>query len=896
METWDSYCPNCFSEKTDGKQQCHSCGYDEGESRSPAALPLRMILNNQYVVGRVLGNPGGFGITYLCWDTILRTRVAIKEFMPRDNAVRDKDQYSVVAHSGKDQEFFEYGLKAFLAEARTVAGFDHPNIVRVRTYFEQNHTAYLVMDYYEGVSLAEYVRQKGGRLLEKAALGIMGFVLDGLRHVHEKGYLHRDVKPANIYLTSKGQVILLDFGAARYAMGEHSRSLSVVVTPGFSPFEQYSTNGKQGPWTDIYASGATLYYMLTGKPPKSAPNRVLSDTLAEPGQLLPDLPPGANKGIIQALRVKASDRLQSIEEFKKILSGSSQPVPAVSIQKTEEKSDREEKREEIKKPVIPIWNKKKGAIAIGICLLVFLTIVYGDWWRTGVLVVDTYPEDAEVMVDGVYQGRGRLRLDKVSSGERTVSAKLPGYGGEPKTVEVTSGQVATVYIRLVAMQWTLKIVTEPSGAEVSVNGIGNGITPIYVAGLSSGTVKVRGSREGYVMREEPVEVVVGDIRQVEWDMQKAMGVLRVVTEPSGVEISVNGVVKGKSPVEVTGLSSGTVKVRASREGYVMREEPVDVVVGAKRQVKLDMQRTVVLRVVTEPSGAEISVNGVVMGKSPVAVMDIKPGYAKIRASTNTKGYAVREEVVNVEVGRERVLEWKLTQLVEQDLTPAGPKLTRAGPKIGDVWKDPVTEMEFVWVTGGCYQMGCGSWDGNCRSDEKPVHEVCVDGFWIGQTEVTQGQWLRVMESNPSHFKKGGNYPVEQVSWEDAKKYIRKLNEMGSGKFRLPSEAEWEYAARSGGKAEKYSGGSDVNSVAWHVSNSGGSTHPVKIKTGNRLGIYDMTGNVCEWCEDVYAGAESFRVFRGGSWYSGPDDLRCAYRDSDDQARRSGQVGFRLLRM
>jgi formylglycine-generating enzyme required for sulfatase activity/serine/threonine protein kinase len=764
MGNWDHHCPNCFSEKTDGKLQCQSCDYDEGESRSPAALPVRTILNNQYVVGRILGNPGGFGITYLCWDIMLSTRVAIKEFMPRDNAVRDRDQCSVVAHSGKDREFFEYGLKAFLAEARTVAGFDHPNIVRIRTYFEQNHTAYLVMDYYEGVSLAEYVKQQGGRLPEKAALGIMGFVLDGLRHVHDSGYLHRDIKPANIYLTGKGQVILLDFGAARYAMGEHSRSLSVVVTPGFSPFEQYSTNGKQGPWTDIYASGATLYYMLTGNPPESAPDRILSDTLADPVQLLPDLPPGVNKGIMRALRVKASDRPQSIEELKKILSGSPQPVPAVNIKKTEGKPDKKEKREEVKKTAIPIW-RSKVTIALGLSLLVFLTIVYGDWGRTGILVVNPYPDDAEVMVDGVYQGRGWLRLEKVISGKRMVSAKLPGYGGEPKTVEVTNGRVAEVEIRLMALEETLKIVTEPSGAEISVNEV-------------------------------------------------------------------------------------------------------------------------------------------VKGKSPLVVMDIKPGSAKVRASMNTKEYAVREEVVNIETGREMVLEWKLTQLMEHDLT-------LADSKIGNVWKDPVTGMGFVWAPSGCYQMGCGSWDEDCQDGEKPVHEVCVDGFWIAQTEVTQGQWQRVMGKNPSSFKKGDDYPVEAVSWYDTKEYIRKLNEMGSAKFRLPSEAEWEYAARSGGKAEKYSGGNDVDSVAWYDGNDGDSTHPVKTKKGNGLGIYDMSGNVWEWVEDVYiadiykrsdrknpiyTSGGSFRMFRGGSWSWQSVSVRCAKRLGYEPASRLPFIGFRLLKM
>ena len=984
MGNWDFHCPNCFLENIDGMQLCQFCGYDEGESRSPAALQVRAILNKQYVVGRVLGNPGGFGITYLCWDTMLRTRVAIKEFMPRDNAVRDRDLCSVVAHSGKDQEFFEYGLKAFLAEARTVAGFDHPNIVRVRTYFEQNHTAYLVMDYYEGVSLTEYVKQQGGRLMDKTALGIMGFVLDGLQHIHDSGYLHRDVKPANIYLTGKGQVILLDFGAARYAMGEHSRSLSVVVTPGFSPFEQYSSKSKQGPWTDIYASGATLYYMLSGNPPESAPDRILSDTLAEPGQLLPDLNPGINKGIMQALRIKATDRLQSIDELKKILRESSQPVPDVKTKKTEKISDRKEKREDAKKTAVPIWNRKKEAIAIGVCILVFLGIMYRVWGRTGVLVVYPYPEDAEVWVDGVFQGQGPLRLEKMNPGKRLVSAKRSGYAENERTVKIVAGQLSDVKIHMALLQGALKIATNPSGAEVSVNGTVEGKSPVEVSALPSGAVKVRVRSEGYVTREESVDVVGGENRQVEWslqradgvlwvmtepsgaevsvngigkgkspvvtglatgivkvrvslegyvireevvnvvvgekrlvwNLQKAVGVLWVVTEPSGAEVSVNGIGKGKSPVEVMELSTGTVKVRASSDGYVTREESVDVVGGEKRQVKWSLLKAVgVLRVLTEPSGAEVSVNGIVKGKSPVEVKDIKPGQAKVRVSMNTKAYAVREEMVSIEVGQELVLEWKLQQAKKNveigavRETPLEQDMSAVNPNIPDGWKDHVTGMEFVWVPGGCYQMGCGSGDGDCRSNEKPVHQVCVNGFWMGQTEVTQGQWQRVMGKNPSKFKKGDNYPVEQVSWEEVDEYIRRLNVMRNGNFRLPSEAEWEYAARSGGKAEKYSGGSDLESVAWY-NNSGSSTHPVRTKKGNGLGIYDMTGNVWEWCDDVYLAymyglsdkrnpiyySGLRRVIRGGSWLNGPDYMRCTYRDSADPTYRSSDVGFRLLRM
>jgi|GEM_PF-770293 len=220
--------------------------------------------------------------------------------------------------------------------------------------------------------------------------------------------------------------------------------------------------------------------------------------------------------------------------------------------------------------------------------------------------------------------------------------------------------------------------------------------------------------------------------------------------------------------------------------------------------------------------------------------------------------------------------------------------------------DPVIGMEFVWVPGGCFQMGSNDGGG----DEKPVHEVCVDGFWMGKFEVTQGQWKKVMGNNPSHFDKGDDYPVENVSWNDAQGFIRELSSHGNGKFRLPTEAEWEYACRSGGRDEKYSGGDDVDRVAWHEDNSGGSTHRVGTKAANGLGLHDMSGNVWEWCEDVYdknaysrhsrnnpiyEGGGSLRVDRGGSWYYGPRFVRCAYRDRSDPDCRIRFLGFRLVR-
>ena len=214
-------------------------------------------------------------------------------------------------------------------------------------------------------------------------------------------------------------------------------------------------------------------------------------------------------------------------------------------------------------------------------------------------------------------------------------------------------------------------------------------------------------------------------------------------------------------------------------------------------------------------------------------------------------------------------------------------------------------MEFVKVPGGTFEIGCGSWQSDCNYDETPVQTVSVGGFEIGKYEVTQGQWQAIMGSNPSKFSScGDDCPVEKVSWEDAQKFIKKLNAKGRGEYRLPTEAEWEYACRSGGKSEKYCGGNEVDRVAWYNGNSGDKTHRVGQKSPNGLGIYDMSGNVYEWtCSDYgYYGRKnhakcnsgvSARVFRGGSWSSGPAYVRSARRNLDPGSR--GNLGFRLTR-
>jgi uncharacterized protein YecT (DUF1311 family)/predicted Ser/Thr protein kinase len=276
------------------------------------ALPKGVRLN-QYEMVSVLG-AGGFGITYLAHDTSLDTTVAIKEYLPGDFAVRQGDT-TVSAKSSATQGDFDWGLRRFLDEARVLAKFRHPHIVRANQVFEANNTAYLVMEYAKGPSLDDVLKRQG-RLNEQQTKEIIFPILDGLKRVHELGFLHRDIKPGNIILREEGGPVLIDFGAARQAIETKTRAITAIVTEGYAPLEQYDPSGNQGTWTDIYAIGGVAYKCLTGNKPPAATSRVRNDPLVPPeiatnGEV--SKPFAA--AIEAALRVFETDRPQTIDAF-----------------------------------------------------------------------------------------------------------------------------------------------------------------------------------------------------------------------------------------------------------------------------------------------------------------------------------------------------------------------------------------------------------------------------------------------------------------------------------------------------------------------------------------------------------------------------------------------------
>jgi len=293
-----------------------------------------------YVITKILGQ-GGFGITYLAEDSNLGRDVAIKEYLPTGMAIREGDD-SIQPVTGEQGEQYRWGLDRFISEAQTLARFKHQNIVHVYSVFSENNTAYMVMEYEQGRGLDAILKEQK-TLSENKINTILHPLLEGLEQVHEFGFIHRDIKPANIFIREDGTPVLLDFGSARLSLGEHTQNLTAMVSPGFAPFEQYSSTGdKQGPWTDIYGLGATLYRAVIGRSPPNAMDRSESllqhsrDNYVPIHEMNPaGYSPALLDAIDAAMSFKTTERPQSISAWREIISGVTLKAPTIEDKETE---------------------------------------------------------------------------------------------------------------------------------------------------------------------------------------------------------------------------------------------------------------------------------------------------------------------------------------------------------------------------------------------------------------------------------------------------------------------------------------------------------------------------------------------------------------------------------
>lgn len=382
-------CMGCMEEFSPDLDVCPHCGYKKGTPpKEIYYLEPETILAGRYIIGKSLG-AGGFGITYIAWDLAMERKVAIKEYLPKDFATRFQGQTIVSVYGGELTEQFDAGLHSFVDEAKRLAKFYSTNgIVHIFDSFIENSTAYIIMEFLDGESLKDLAKREGKIPYEQAIRYIIP-VLRELEKVHSAGIVHRDIAPDNIMLTKDGKVKLIDFGAAKYATTLHSKSMSVVLKPGYAPEEQYRSRGNQGPWTDIYAISATLYRLITGKVPVESIRRLdIQDSeniLKKPSELGIDIPENIEIAIMNGMNIYAENRYQTAKEFADVLENL---VPAERI---EEKPPAP--------PTPPLNWKAIVAMSGGICIAVAILIVLLSTGTLQKITAERLPNVIEMSVE-----------------------------------------------------------------------------------------------------------------------------------------------------------------------------------------------------------------------------------------------------------------------------------------------------------------------------------------------------------------------------------------------------------------------------------------------------------------------------------------------------------------
>ncbi len=483
---------------------------------------------------------------------------------------------------------------------------------------------------------------------------------------------------------------------------------------------------------------------------------------------------------------------------------------------------------------------------------------------------------------------------------------FPGELKPKKIYELTLGmETATLVIR-----------TSPSDAAIYIDGERAG------TGYASKAVSIGAEHRYKVVCDDyyPEENVVlfnsSERKELDVELAPNFGYITVKSTPSGADVYVDDKKAGVTPYQMKKISVGQHVVELRMAGYEPFADMVTIKAGeVDRQFEdvtleavLVATGTIVLE--SNPSGAVITIDGRQYGQTPKTLTDFpvgtytvyfaKEGYQNLAQNLDLKDGG--RETLSVTMSKTSVLQ----QTVSADGTVAGTSGSSAAAN--KTFTVNGVSFEMVTVKGGTFTMGATSEQGSdADSDEKPTHSVTLSDYYIGKFEVTQELWEAVMGSNPSHFK-GSNLPVEKVSWNDCQMFVKNLNSLTGKNFRLPTEAEWEYAARGGNKSkgDKYSGSNDKNDVAWYDDNSGGRTRPVGTKSPNELGIHDMSGNVWEWCQDWYgnygsgshtnpqgASSGSYRVYRGGGWSSDAEYCRVSNRSNYSPVRGSN-LGFRVV--
>ena len=925
-----------------------------------------------YVIRRVLGQ-GSYGITYLADDTKNNRAVAIKEYFPARFASRDSDNLNVLASqpASTDVEDFDSGLEKFLEESKTLQGFHDKHIVRVLDVFEDNGTAYMVMEYEEGGTLSLLLKAHQEPMSEAEILSIFIPLLEGLRTVHAKWFLHRDIKPDNIYIRKSGSPLFIDFGTARHAVSAKRGGMTEYLTPGFAPPEQYNRQADHGPWTDVYALGATMYYCVTRVVPYEGRFRVVgNDPVVSAVQFAPKIYSEELLKVIDWMMLPDyKQRPQSVDEVLRRLrsldhppepvttlsaitkdlpgrsastappSGSAQttapkafanaaapPVKAdggaddatVKIDSEAAKTPKTARRPEaartekfarteplltpkegtIKLPTRPATKaprpKKKppekqssSAAALVVAGVVVLLGAAGGWfyWQSsGPRSGDDYakveppapPEPAPTPVQPAEPAPAPVQTEAdAAAALEQCASYLRANRGEPDVTRRAMDCYRKVLDRFPENPEAMAMVTEMAEDYVV----------LARKAIESGSLDEAGKYLGQARQSMPGSA---EVRELE----TALDTLKQDLEQKRIRLALlTNQCDARVQSDITSDAGALACYRRILEEFPGNEDAT----AAIQNIEADFLAT-----------ARVALD-----------------------NEDVKG--AQETMAKLQKANLAPSEWPE---LEAKLKEVNEKRLRPGRQVEDALKDGAAGPTMVVIPAGQFMMGCSKGP-DCGIEKQPAHRVFIDDpFLISRHEVSFAQYDRFAKSTDRPLPEDagwgrGERPVINVSHADAVAYTAWLSEQTGEQYRLPSEAEWEYAARANSQNKYFFGDDDgqlcqyanladaSTDLDWRnpLCKDGAAQETAKVASyaANTWGVHDAIGNVWEWVADCwhenYTGAPGSmrpwldvgngdcqrRVIRGGSWYDGP---KLAYAADRTWAATTGKeelVGFRVVR-
>ena len=913
----------------------------ETARRSLHALPPGTVLHD-YVIDSELGS-GGFSVVYLARHRLNSDWLfAIKEYLPRELAVRDNDGSSVRPVNKEVGEGFEHGLRRFRDEAEQLRRFRNERyVVSCLNYFEANGTAYLVMDYDDGLPLSEFLRRReaaGQPFTEADLRAVVDPLLEGLEVVHRAGVLHRDIKPGNIFvrrpddITGRpAQPVLIDFGAAKQNyLSLHSRS-QAPYTPGYAAYEQVSSEGEIGPWTDIYAIGALMWRMVAGRclDDESSLEPYAADEIGDAGVLSPTPLPAERRAyalhqgradpmasavelgagtcspallaaIDRCLVLYPEERVQSCAELRSLFDGNGAATGAATSAGTATSAGMADSL----KPKAIFWATAGRVAAAGAGLAAVLLVLYAGFF------VLRAPESPISLPDAPDNGS---------------TGTLPSLVvDEPVPPSVIGGSAILV------------VETDPPGVEVLVGETVVGEAPLRLGEMRSGTYPVTLRHPDYEpLRLEDQALEDGVVLRIERTLVRGTGRLTVIAQPADAWVERGGErLAEATPVTLEDLPAGVVELSLGADGHqtihVRAEVPRDGVGLLEPALESIPYGTLTLEL--EPPDATVALEGIGTGYEPgmrlpegeYRIVVSRPGYHAVERTVTVSGEArVRIQLVvgpqpftveaapanatiylpgvseayepgllldpgnyRVDVSAAGYESW--SGVVRHRSEPTREIVTLPVLPLGASFMDELSSggegPEMVVIPAGRFRMGCVS-GGECSDSEFPVHEVAIpQPFAVSKYEATFEDWDACVAGgacggyHPGDEGWGrGRRPVINVSWDDAREYVAWLSGQTGAEYRLLSEAEWEYAARAGSQTA-YSWGNDIGVNRANCGDWGSSlgacgdrwevTAPVGSFEPNPFGVHDMHGNVWEWVEDCWNGGYAGAPTDGRAWRSG----------------------------